>query len=110
MLLFSRMAAELKSVEPNGEGRTNAITLRARAGAAPLKRRCIPTQLETKLKDPWQRNYTLAAIATRLDAAEMPSGRCTFQQRSLWSTCKTILASPGGWSLADSMKRKSGPM
>ncbi len=28
----------------------------------------------------------------------MPCGRCTFQRRSLWSTCKTMLASPGGWS------------
>ncbi len=57
-----------------------------------------------------QRDYTLAAIATRFEPAEMPSGRCTFQRRSLWSTCRTRLALPGGWSPADSMKRKSGPM
>ena len=57
-----------------------------------------------------QRDYALAARATRLDSAEIPSGRCTFQRRSLWSTCKTMVASPGGWPLADSIKRKSGPM
>src|SRR5207302_2348997 len=72
---------------------------RAPLSAAPLKRRFMATQLETnlKLKDSQRCGYSLAAMATRLDVAEMPSGRCTFQRRSLWSTCRIKLALPGGW-------------
>ena len=48
-------------------------------------------------------------MATRLEPADMPCGSCTFQRRSLWSTCKTMLASPGGWSNGAFTRRKSGP-
>lgn len=83
---------------------------RAHASAAPLKRWCMPTQLEVKLKNPQRCSYKLAAMATRLDAAEMPSGRFTSQRRSLSSTCRTRLALPGGWLMGASTSRKSGPI
>src|SRR5947209_1107646 len=87
-------------------------------GAAPFKHRFMTTQLETNLNDAPQRVYSLAAIVTRLDAAEMPqrdytvtamatrfepaempSGRRTFHRLSLSSTLSRMDASPGGYSV-----------
>lgn len=84
-------------------------SFRAQLSAAPLKRRFVATRLKTNLKDSQRRGYTLA-IVIRLDAAEMPSGRCTFQRRSLWSTCRIRLALPGGWLMGASTRRKSDPI
>ena len=39
-----------------------------------------------------------AVSTTCLEAAEMPLGRRMSQRRSLWSTRRTMLAGPGGWS------------
>src|SRR5207249_6667550 len=62
-----------------------------------------------QVEDPQFYSYALAVMAIRLEPADMPCGRRTFQHRSLWSTCKTTLASPGGWSKGSSTRRKSGP-
>lgn len=83
---------------------------RAHMSAAPLDRRFMATRLEEERKNPQRCGYTLAAMATRLDSAEMPSGSRTSHRRSLWSTCRTMVASPGGWLMGASTSRKSGPI
>ena len=104
-----RCAAPLKQL--SGPCLTMQIGhFRARMSAAPLKRRCMATQFEVKPKAPQRRGYSLATMATRLDVADMPSGRFTSQRRSLWSTCRTRLALPGGWLMGASTSRKSGPI
>jgi len=86
------------------------VHFRAHVSAASLKRWRMPTQLEIKSKIPPGCGYKFAAIATRLDSAEMPSGRWIFQRRSFWSTCRTTLASLGGWLMGESTSRKSCPI
>ena len=54
--------------------------------------------------------YPAFVILTRSQSAESPSGRRTGQERSLPSTVKTMVASPGGWSMGWSSNRKSGPI
>ncbi len=54
--------------------------------------------------------YPAFAMTTRSQSAERPSGRRTGQERSLPSTLNTMVASPGGWSMGWSSKRKSGPI
>src|SRR5258708_3962376 len=110
MFLFSRMAATLKSVEPNGRGKTNAFILRVLTDAAPLKCWYIPRHLEVNLQNPKGCGYALAAMATRLDAADMPSGRRTVQRSSIPSTLKKTSAVPGGRLMGASTSRKPGPI
>src|SRR5438093_11413319 len=57
-----------------------------------------------------QRDYSLSAMATRFELAEMPSGRRTFHRLSLSSTLSRMDASPGGYSAGDSTTTKSRPM
>src|SRR5439155_13724421 len=75
---------------------------------APLNR--IEARVQGKSAARLGRVYSVSARATRLEALEMPSGSVTFHWLSLSSTRSKMDASQGGWSAADSMKRKSGPM
>src|SRR6266496_4114006 len=65
-----------------------------------------PRQRATEAKLPGQ---AAVVMVTRLEPAEIPSGRRTRQRRTLRSTRNTRLPSPGAWSVATSKKRKSGP-
>src|SRR5207249_9427846 len=54
-----------------------------------------------------QRDYSLSAMATRFELAEMPSGRRTFHRLSLSSTLSRMDASPGGYSAGDATRKKT---
>ena len=53
--------------------------------------------------------YPCVRILTRFALADMPFGRRISHRRSLWSTCKTRQALPGGCSKGLSRSKKSGP-
>src|ERR1039458_7586007 len=74
---------------------------RAPAGAAPFTKRGGEAGF---LLLPGS-GYLLRARATRVEVLEMPSGRFTSHRRSASSTWSTIVAGPGGWSRAPSIKR-----
>ena len=53
--------------------------------------------------------YLLFVMTTRLESTDMPSGRRTSRSRTFPSTAKKRRAVVGGWSIAVSRIKKSGP-